>query len=98
MIKFPDWCNETEEVVSTHKLRRLVAEKVKLAQVVDTLAEAVPDQIVEFLAVDRDRQRLAHAQVLQRVGGQRLAGVVGDELVGAGAEAGLQQQHAQPRR
>lgn len=42
MIKFLEWCNETEEAVSTHMLRRLSADPAKHAQVVDTLAEAVP--------------------------------------------------------
>jgi hypothetical protein len=47
MIKFPDWCSEKEESVSTHKLHRLLADPAKIEQVVETLAESVPDFYVE---------------------------------------------------
>ena len=71
MIKFPDWCNETEEAVSTHKLHRLLAEQVKLAQVVDTLAEAVPDFYADPVRV---------AQLLRKLGKNAAAKFVEEKL------------------
>lgn len=47
MLKFLEWCDEAEEAVSSHKLRRLSAHPAKYVQVVDTLAKAVPEYYTE---------------------------------------------------
>jgi hypothetical protein len=66
-----EWCNETEEVVSTHKLRRLSADPAKHAQVVDTLAEAVPDYYA-------DPGRIA--QLLKKLGKDAAANYIEQKL------------------
>jgi len=47
MIRFQEWCNETEETLLKHKLRRLSADPAKQVQAVDMLAKAVPDYYAE---------------------------------------------------
>ncbi|CAB3700767.1 hypothetical protein LMG1866_02556 [Achromobacter ruhlandii] len=71
MIKFMEWCNETEEAVSTHKLCRLSADPAKHAQVVDTLAEAVPDYYAAPVRI---------AQLLKKLGKEAAANYVEQKL------------------
>jgi hypothetical protein len=47
MINLLDWCDEVEEAVSTHNLRRLSANPAKLPQAVSALAKAVPEYYAE---------------------------------------------------
>jgi len=71
MIKFLEWCDEIEEAVSTHKLRRLSADPAKHAQVVDTLADAVPGYYA-------DPSRIA--QLLKKLGKDAAANFVEQKL------------------
>ena len=71
MIKFMEWCNETEEAVSTHKLCRLSADPAKHAQVVDTLAEAGPDYYADPVRI---------AQLLKKLGKEAAANYVEQKL------------------
>lgn len=71
MIKFAEWCGETEEIISTHKLRRLSVDPAKQVQIVDTLAKALPDYYA-------DPGRIA--QLLKVLGKEAVANFVEQKL------------------
>ncbi|MEH6999328.1 MAG: Hachiman antiphage defense system protein HamA [Limnobacter sp.] len=71
MIKFLEWCDETEESISTHSFRRLSANPAKHAQVVETLAEVVPGYYADPSRV---------AQLLKKLGKDAAANFVEQKL------------------
>ena len=71
MIKFLEWCVETEESVSTHRLRLLSADSAKHAQVVDALSEEVPNYYADPSRV---------AQLLKKLGKAATANFVEQKL------------------